>query len=263
MKKWIGLFVAALVALPGPAWSEATPDAKKWLDTMAALYDKAPLSADFELTLGAASGLPVSGTAHGTLILKDRKHQRVEMKMAMGGGGGGGQSLQIELLTVSDGTSSWTEMNMGGGKQVIKFSLDDAEKMSAGGGMGMGMSAMDPISQIEHLTKAMDVELVTVAGGEVTLSAKMTEEAKASLGNSPVPVDSDLTIVLDEKTGHPLRMTFGGVEQPMMKLETTRFEFVDESELPAGAFSYTPPEGVQVMDGSQLMGMRGQPGNRQ
>lgn len=261
MKKWIGIVAAALAVLPGSVLGEATPEARKWLDKMASLYDQAPLSADFELTLGAGSGMPVSGTALGKLLLKDRKHQRVEMKMTMGGAdAGSGQATEIELLSVTDGEATWTEMNMGFGRQVIRLSLEDAEKMA--GAPGMGMNAIDPISQVEQLTKMMDVELVSVDGGEVTLAAKMTEEAKAAMGRTAVPVGGELTLVLDEKTGYPIRMTFGG-DEPMMKLETTRFELVEESALPAGSFSYTPPEGVQVIDAAQMMGTMGQQGKSQ
>ena len=259
MKKWIGI-LATLAVLPGSAWSEATPEARKWLETMVDIYDRAPLSADFQLTIAPTSGMPMSGTANGKLFLKDRKHQRVEMTMTMGAGGTG-QSMEIEMLSVTDGQDTWTEMNMGMGKQVIKFSLEDAEKMTAAGGMGLSMNAMDPVAQIEQLTRAMDVEFVSVKGGEVTLSAKMTEKARAAMGNAPLPADGVMTLVLDEKSGYPIRMTYGG-DQPMMKLETTRFDFIAESELPPGAFSYTPPEGVPVVDAKQLMGMMGQQGNQ-
>lgn len=259
MKKWIVILAVVLATLPTVAWSEATPAAKPWLDKMASIYDKAPLSAEFELTLGSGSGLPLSGSAHGKLLLKDRKHQRVEMKMSMEGAGApGGQAMTINLLSVSDGKDAWTEMSMGTGTQVIKFALEDIEKISAAGGMGLGMSAMDPISQVEQLTKTMDIDLVSVAGGEVTLSAKMTDEAKSAMASSPVPLGAELTLVLDEKTGLPIRVTMGG-DQPTMKLETTHYDFVKESELPGDAFSYTPPEGVQVLDGKQLMGMMQKP----
>ncbi|NIR44486.1 MAG: hypothetical protein GWN51_09035, partial [Gemmatimonadetes bacterium] len=101
---------------------------------------------------------PAGGTIQGSLILKDRTHQRVEMSMDMTGGPQG-QSMQVGILSVTDGTTTWNEMDMGGmGKQVVKLSLEDAAEMAQGPGLAPGMGSMDPVAQIEQLSTMMDLD---------------------------------------------------------------------------------------------------------
>lgn len=253
MSKWIRTLVVGLLLIPATAWGEATPEAQKWLENIVKVYDKAPLKVDLEMTIGAMAGAG-GGTVRGNLILKDRTHQRVEMSMDMGGGPQG-QSMKVGILSVTDGTTTWNEMDMGAmGKQVIKLALADAEELAQGPGLAPGIGSMDPVSQIENLSKMMDLELKGVEGGRVTLEGKITEEGRASIGNPQVPLEK-MTLILDEKTGFPLEMTMGA-EEPFITMKLSNLEFIADSELPEGAFDYTPPEGVPVMDGAQLMKMR-------
>lgn len=246
MNKWTCLLVVGLLANPLTALAESTPEAQKWIDGIATAYDRAPFQLELEGTMGGGS--PMQGILTGDILIKDRSHQRVSIRIEMAGQGG---NMQMGMLTVSDGTHTWTEVSSPMGKQVIKISLEEAKKRVAQGmGLGPGMGSMDPLAMTEQLSKTMDFELVGVVDGKATLQAKITEEDRAAFAGMQVDT---ITIVLDEKTGFPIRIEIGGA-QPFLTMNLNNMKFVKESDLPDDAFSYTPPEGVPVMDGAQIMG---------
>ncbi len=253
MHKWLRILVLALLVLPATAPAESTPKAQKWLIKLAEIYDKGPLMVDFELEMGSAPvpGAPPGGKIKGQLTQKDRTHQRIEIAMDMGG-------MQVNMKTVNDGTLIWTEMDMGGNKRVIKLTQEAAEKAAQNQGLAPGMSGnLDPISQIEKISEVVDFEFAGTENGQVTLHGKLNEESrKEAFGGGPMPGLDAITIVIDEKTAFPSRIVMGG-EQPILTMSFNNLRFVKASELPAGTFEYTPPEGVPVVDAAALMA--GQP----
>lgn len=254
MYNWIRFFAAGLLVLPLTAFGDATPEAQKWLQGLTAVYEKAPLEADLS---GSINAQGQAMALNGKILLGDRTHQRVDLKMVMGAGPQGG-GMEIAMLTVTDGTHTWTEAGTPMGKQVIKVSLEDAEKLAAQtGGLGAGMGSMDPLSLAEQLSETVDFELIGTAGGKVTLTAKLDPEDRGIFGGAPV---DSITLVLDEETSFPLELTVGGGEQPFIKMNLENLKFLKESEVPAGSFTYTPPEGVQVIDPVQMMKQQQQAG---
>ncbi len=258
MFKWLRILVLALVALPLVARpvtvsAEPTPEAQKWLLKLADVYAKGPLEVDFELEIGTVPvpGAPPGGKISGHLIQKDRSHQRMEVAMDMGG-------MPVKMKTINDGTLIWTEMDMGGNKQVIKLSPEAAEKAAQSQGLAPGMGGnFDPVSQIEQMSKIVNFDLVGVEGGQVTLRGELNEENRsAAFGGGAMPGLEAITIVIDEKTSFPSRIVMGG-EQPIITMSFTNLKFVKASELPEGTFEYTPPEGVPVMDAAAMMGAQG------
>ncbi len=253
MHKWLQILAIILLALPVTAAAEPAPEVQKWLLKLAEVYDRAPLTVDFELEMGAAPvpGATPGGTINGKLIQKGRTHQRMEIEMAMGGN-------QVKMKTISDGDFIWTEMDMAGNKRVIKFTPEIAEKAAQARGLAPGMSGnLDPIAQIEKMSKVVDFEYAGTENGEVTLRGKLTDENRgAAIGSGPMPGLDAITIVIDEKTGFPARIVMGG-EQPIVTMEFSNLKFVKDSELPAGTFEYTPPPGVPVMDAAAMIA--GQP----
>lgn len=258
MHKCLRLLVAGLLLLPSIALAESSPEAAEWLRKVAGLYQKGPVTADFEMQLSPAPTMPVSGQASGSLIQRDDRHTRVEMTMEMGGGGGQG-GMKVSLLSVNDGTTLWNEIDMGMGKQVTKLALADAEKMAQQNplGIGMGSGGMDPVAQVAQLSKLLDFELADAAGDAVTLRARFTPEAlKAMSGSATMPGFETVTLVLDKSHAFPRLIEIGG-EQPFITVRFDNVKFVSASELPAGAFDYAPPEGVPVIDAAAMLQRQG------
>lgn len=53
-------------------------------------------------------------------------------------------------------------------------------------------------------------------------------------------------LIFDEKSGFPLAMQAGA--PPIVEMRFRNLKLVDRADLPEGAFEYTPPDGVPVMD---------------
>ena len=134
-----------------------------------------------------------------------------------------------------------------GGAAVIVDQETNTEVCLADDG---GASGIDPVGQIERMAKAFDFNLAKISDGNVTLLAKLTEEALAEI-SAMLPPDSDgmaqFSLVLDEKTAFPRRMRIGGAV-PFMVMNFDDVEFIDPEKLDAGIFQYTPPEGAKVID---------------
>ena len=256
--KCLRTFVPALLLLPLAASAESSPEAVQWIQKVAKVYEKGPLTADFAMELAPAPAMPLSGQASGRLVQKDAHHVRMEMAFEMGGAGGQ-PGMKLNVLSVNDGTTLWNEVDTGMGKQVTKLALADAEKMAQQSPFGVSMagSGIDPVAQVEQLAKILDFEVVDTSDGQVTLRAALTEESlKAFSGSAAMPGFETVTLVLDTRTAFPVRLTIGGAE-PVITVRFDNLKFVPESEMPAGAFEYTPPEGVPVIDAAAMMQRQG------
>ncbi len=242
------------VLLPAVAPAESTPQATKWLEKFMGVYEQGPFStkytADIEIDNGDQS---VDGSMDGSLTYRDPSHMHMEMSMLLAGipGAPADQTMEMQMLSVSDGELTWTQIDMPalGMQQVMKISLEDAKKLAGAQGVGMGNPApMDPVQQLRSMTEQLDFELVKVEAGEAHLEAKITDEAKTSLGQmAALPGLETMTLILDEKTGFPRRFSMGG-ERPIVAITFSDFKFLDEKSLAADLFVYTPPQGVQIMD---------------
>lgn len=261
----IALVLLTVASLPfaGQVVAESTPEARQWLEKMAAVHEKGPFSVNYSADMTIAQGgQTMDAQMSGRLTQADKRHVRMQMTISMNVPGMD-QQMEMQMLGVADGEFMWMEMNnpMLGGKQVMKFPLDKMEEMAqlkSGAGMGAGFGNLDPMKQVEEMARMFDMDVVDVSEGRVTLSANMTDEAKAKLGGMvPAGDAGDLSrfiIVLDEKTGFPTQTRVGG-DEPVMVMNFTDLEFHDSVE--PGTFSYAPPDGVQVIDMGRMLDAMG------
>ncbi len=249
----IRLLLGALLVLPlaTPASADSSPDAQKWLEKLISIYDQGPFKVDYEAELDmSALGQPMAGTLKGNLTQADRTHSRVELALDMPSPPGmpeGGTSMSI--LVVTDGTTVWTEMDNPalGNRQVTKVSLTDLKAAGDSKGGGFSPASMDPVAQLENLSKTMDFEVLEKAGGKVTLRGTITDGTRAQLGMLAAPGVNGFVFVIDEKTGFPTEVRADG-EKPFVTIHFNNLEFVDKASLPEVLFTYSPPEGLPVMD---------------
>ncbi len=251
----IRLLLAALLILTiaAPASADSSPEAQQWIDKLVAIYDQGPFKVDYEAELDMSSlGQPLSGSLTGNLTQADRTHSRIEIALDMPNPPGmpeGGTSLS--MLVVTDGTTVWTEMDNPafGSRQVTKVSLEDLKKVgeSQGGGLAVTPGSMDPVAQLENLSRTLDFEIVEQAGGSVTLQGKITEKTRANLGMLAAPGVTGFILVIDEKTGFPTQVRADG-ENPFVTMHFRNLKFVDRASLAESLFKYSPPQDVPVMD---------------
>ena len=111
------------------------------------------------------------------------------------------------------------------------------------------MANMNPVSQLEEITRLFDFEVLEENDSSVKLRAQMTEEAMRQLGSAVPGGDTsalqEFVMVLDRKTNFPRSMQVGG-EQPLMTVNFGEVEFLEEVD--SSEFAYTPPEGVPLID---------------
>ncbi len=241
-----------ILSLAVPAAAETSPEAQKWIERLVAIYDQGPFKVDYEAELDmSALGQPLVGSLNGNIVQADRTHSRIEVALDMPNPAGmpeGGTSLS--MLVVTDGETVWTEMENPafGGRQVTKISLEDLKKVGdAKGGNFVNPTSMDPVAQLENLTKAMDFEVVEQAAGKVTLRGTITEGAKAQLGMLAAPGVDGFIFVIDEKTGFPTQVRADG-ENPFVTMHFRNMKKVDKASLAESLFKYEPPSDVPVMD---------------
>ncbi len=244
----LGAFLILSPALPAAA--DSSPEARVWLDKLLSIYDRGPFRVSYEATLDMSGlGQPLAGTLSGHLTQADRSHSRMQLSLDMPAPPDmPGAGMALTMLTVTDGTTVWTEMDnpAAGGKQVTRIALADLEQ--AGQSMaGMSPASIDPVAQLETLTRTMDFEVLERAGGEVTLRGTITEETRARLGMLAAPGVGGFIFVLDERTGFPTHVRADG-EPPFITMRFRDLEFLDAVKLPADLFEYTPPEGLPVTD---------------
>ncbi len=245
------ILVTLLLCLPAVVAAEANP----WFDKMMKVYEQVPFSSDYSMEMRfSAEGQQMAISGKGNLTYGKEKRHRMDMTMDMQMPGMT-EGMAMKILTINDGEHIWTEMDnpMLGGKQVVKVSHEDAQKAAEqsglGGAIGNPGGQLDPMAQLEQLQKMVAFEEKGRADGMVTLEGAFTKEFSSQLGPAAAFFgdDAHVTMTLDEKSGFPRSITMGSPTAPPVL--TMRFGPVQKlDKAPAGAFSYTPPEGVQVME---------------
>ena len=256
MRRIVGvlMLVAVAAALALPAQAETSAEAKAWFEKMRKVYERGPLSMDYKVTTQTSQmGQAADLTMDGKVTYGDEKHIRMDfnMKMAMAGA-----TMEMKALSVADGETMWMDVEspMMGGRQVMKISLDRVgELQDTGAGGGMGGGSMDPMTQIRDLTDKYDFEVADISNGRVTLTAELTAEDLKEMTRTEGNADAGkLTLVLDEKTAVPVEFSMGGAT-PYVTMHLSNPVFHEKGSLPADIFTYTPPEGAQVVDLEQMM----------
>lgn len=238
-----------LPAWAAPAAGDTTPEAQKWLEKVVSHYDGGPFEVGYTIELDmSALGQPFAGTLSGSYTRADETHSRMELEMELAGLPGTTEPTRMKILNVADGTTLWTEMDNPalGGRQVTKVALADAAKLGQAMG-GFSPTSMDPVAQLETLTRTMDFEVLEVKGGRVTLRGLITDATRAEnelLGNAAIDA---FLFVLDERTGFPIEVRAEG-ESPFVTMRFEDFGRIDAKSLADGLFEYSPPEGAAVMD---------------
>lgn len=257
----LALTVCALAVGLAPLFAESSPEAVKALENLMSMNDRGPFTVDYDIEMKMEQGeQSFAATGNGSMTQKDDKHSRMKMTLNMAMPGME-QKMQMSMLTVSDGTHIWTEMNMFGGQQIMKMSFATAEKMGemGQGGMGAGSpGSMDPVKQMKEMTDAFDFEVIGREGGTLTLRGKLSEAGKAKLGDEMVdnPELATLDMMIDEASGMPKEFRVGG-DTPFMVMRFGNWKWLDAATIDAGLFSYTPPEGAMVMDMDQMLSGQG------
>jgi outer membrane lipoprotein-sorting protein len=251
MRKILTNMTLALLTVSSSVLADSTPEAKEWLEKLAGSYEKQPFSVGYDASMQMTQmGQTTSMTMNGAMTQQDRKHLRMNLTMEIGMPGAEG-GLQIKVLSVADGETMWLEMEnpMVGGRQVMKLPLDKLTELAATNPMAASAASMDPVGQIEKLSQMFDFEVGETGGDTVTLQAEMTEESLKELAPQLDPEQAAMyekfVLILDKKSGFPIEVRVGG-EQPLLVMNFHDLKFHDSFE--EGTFSYTPPEGVPVMD---------------
>ncbi|MCB1041472.1 MAG: hypothetical protein KDC35_00930 [Acidobacteria bacterium] len=237
-------------------------DVDKWLEKLADVYRKAPLTLDLNADMSVNQmGMQMDMTMSGTMSLKDQTHHRTSMSVSMrmpenAQQQGMPSSMDMAIVTVFDGTTMWVETDIPamGMKQVMKMGLDQIDEVAKSQGFGnMGISggSLDPGKMVEMMTEMLDLQVASVADGKVTLSGELKEEAKQKMAQTGMNMGL-FTIVMDEENIFP--MTFGMAidEKPFISIAYTNAKFMDT--LDENLFKYEPPPGVPVQDMGAMMG---------
>ena len=256
----MGLFPA--LAIPG----ETDPEVDKLFSKLTELGKKGPYSLDIKGKADVAQmGMSMKMDMTGDMVYSDEKHMRMNMKMKMKMPKVEGQQAQgmptdmeVAMLQVSDGTTVWTEINMMsmGMKQVMKGDIEELRKQD-GGSMGMGQaSQLEPSQMLENFKKMLNMKVKEKKDGKVTIEAVFTEEAAQKMNLQSAGMEKGkFHMVLDEKNFFPMTFKILLGETPMMDFSFTNLKHVKKESL-KDSFTYTPPEGVQVIDMVQMMKMQ-------
>jgi len=244
----------ALTALNLMAGSDA--ESKKWIAKMVDVYQKAPLTVDLSANMSMnQGGMSMTAVMEGTMTYADQKHYKMEMDMTAKFSEQG--EMKTHILNVSDGTTVWTEMDnpMMGGKQIMKLAIEKAEEFAEQqmGMSGMG-SSMDPTKMVEAMEKMLDIKFDSIRDGRVNLTADMTPEAAAMMGQQGQEMGiGKFTMSLDEKNIFPMDMVIYIKDTPMMTMRFHNLKLIKKSDMNMDQFKYTPPEGASVIDLAESM----------
>lgn len=270
------LLVLLLALLAGlPAAAESSADARRWLDKVARIYDDGSFTVDYTATIDLGQvGQAIRGILGGKMTYGDRSHRRLEMAVTLSGlpGAAGEEQapMEIEMLSVSDGKVIWTELDLKelGGRQVMKIAQADVDKLPADQGVG-GFAAnpggMDPVAQLELITRKLDFEVLSVTDGKVTLRGTLAAGERDSLGQLGALGADSFLLVLAESNGYPIEMSAtagprqagesdAAAGEPVVRMRFENLRQVERADLPAGIFEYQPPDGVPVTDLATMLG---------
>ncbi len=264
-----------LVCIPASALAKSSPEAERWLDKMLRVYEGGPFRTAYTMDMQVDQmGMQLDMHMDGQLTARDQRTMRNEITITMSGAPQMPEGMQMAMLQVSDGQTSWMQMSMNGmPMQVMKMDLDQMQALAADALADMGLAAnaalqmQDPVSQLQTMTQFLDFEVAGENDGKVTLHARPNDQFSTVIdslateqGDSTVSAASkgifeligDLEMVLDEKTGFPVSMTTGG-EPPIMRVDFSSFERLDAEALDSSLFVFTVPEGASVMDVGEML----------
>ena len=240
-----------LLQLAAPVAGETTPEARELLDKLISVFERGPFKVDYTANLDLAA-MGLSGSLKGNFAQADRAHSRMQVEIELKAPPEiGAEAIRMAVLNVVDGTTVWTEMDNPalGGRQVIKTDLEDAGKAVESASGTLDPSSIDPVAQLEDLTRTMDFEVVERSGGKVTLRGKAGADTSSMLADLAGP-GAAFIFVLDEKTGFPTELRADG-ENPFVEVTFDNLEFPKKESLD-GLFDYTPPEGLPIVDRSAV-----------
>lgn len=211
-------------------------------------------SADMTMTMNFV-GMSIESA--GTVIVQDK---RLAMTMTMDMMG----QKMITHSVMDDSGMMWTEIDMGGMKQVTKLDMNKmietgseiAGLPSPAGGIGG-----NPMEAIEQMMETFDLTLDgkdTIDGVEVyRLSAEVKDELKDQLdptgqmAQMGVSMES-IKMAIGVEDGFPREYSMLATDgTPVMTM--TYSNLVLNPDIDPSVFDYTPPEGVQVMDMTAMM----------
>jgi hypothetical protein len=194
------------------------------------------------------------------------KDDRMSMVMAMDMMG-----REIATRTVIDSNGiSWTESNATGQTTVSKLDMKVMAELSEeiagvdipgfGGGMPMDMT-MDPSKLLDTYASMYDMEMKgtrTEDGTEVyVLGGAFKEDVAANLDPTGTMAAmgikmKSIEVLIGKADAFPRKMAmFGEGDTPFMVM--TFKNIVLNPEIADSEFEYTPPDGVQVMDNTEIL----------
>ena len=190
----------------------------------------------FQAEANVTKPMPMKVTCSGDFdfLMKDDKPMfLLNAAIVMESMGGMSQSIKI----VSDGATTFQEMNMMGQLMVMKAPV------SAGDGM-----KMDPAEILNKIKKVGEVNLEkddTIDGMPAyvfTVKPSPTTEMPAGM-----PKPGEIKIVVVKETGMPALVEVKDEAGAILLTASTSRVVTNSPSLP-GKFKYTPPAGAQVMD---------------
>lgn len=220
-------------------------DAGAYLDKLLQMYDS-PFSANYGMTMNVnQGGMSMSMDGSGSMTFRDETHMVMSMELNMKMPGSD-QGMAMNVRTISDGTTSWTEMdNPMMGKQVLKMDIAKAKEMSQ---QGMSANAgSSPIEQLRTFQQYYDFTVAGKTGGNVTLTGTLKPDAPDSIKQGGAMVEN-MTVVMEESTGRLQRFELGPAGEPAMVMTMNDYKKLSASDVPDSMFAYTPPAGVTVID---------------
>lgn len=258
----IGVLVAATLLVPATIGAQPSDEVQGVLDSLSALFEKAPLRLVFDATLNVPAGdMTMTSSLSGTQLYADPRHMSMDMDMSMSTPQG---EMKASMRTVYDGESMWTEMNMPmmGMKNVSRASIDVLEKANAAGSPSAG--TLDPREMLGRVAEEVDLTVVDRADGRITLEGVLDAESSEALdlGSAGAALSLDgatVRMIFDTGNGQPRGMQLITNGTTMLDLRYRDVEFIGADGLPADAFSYTPPEGTKVTDLDPVLRQQSQP----
>jgi len=176
-----------------------------------------------------------------------------------------GQKMTMRQVVGEDGVL-WTENQVMGQTMVIKVPVDEREKTA---GPGRAGNPVDPsMAAGDMLEKMSEVFDLSFEGTE-ELSDGKAYRVKGTLKEGGMEkLDTSGMMEQMGLTMDAISMWFSaedGLTRKMVMMDSEGTPFITQAfsninldpEVAADAFNYTPPEGVQVIDASQMQGMPG------
>lgn len=258
IRRWPAILMAAAGLMFAPAALQAQEDAQldQVMEEISANADKLESwRADFQQEVSVA-GMAIKST--GEMETKGTMSRgNITMDMM-------GQKVEMKTVTDQDNVA-WIETNMAGQPMVMRMDMNSpaVQEMTGGqvpGGVGGGM-ANNPQQMLEMLRKMGEVSYQgkeELYGKQMhvlesKLNEKFLEEIDASGQMSQMGMRLDkMRLWVDPEFGFTRKVSFQDPQgTPVMQVEFTNFE--PNVEVSDDAFTYTPPEGVPIVDMTQQL----------